>query len=256
MPLPLPAWLAWVAVLTALYMTRTYWVHPLAMRFSDTPMSLEGTTYAVVEDVRTLDPALQMPLNRQTMALEALGFVSTPAVADASGKVKGVVRMFEHPGTRDVAELFVLPNPAAEHGAMTTLVFVARLADGRSVYTASSPIGGLFPTDEKRFVGARFPGEDRAERLHALHRAHVARTGLQVALRVGDPAAYQQRDEVRSHRSYVDRGYMRSQGKTLGFTWKGAVVASWRMQWPFRERIAARDEKLRQELLEAAGLAA
>lgn len=248
-----PTLLLVVVTLVALQKSLGYWLVPIILRRRAQALPLVPSPLEPVADPGELEPAMRAALDRWGGELAGLSFSPSPALRQRV-PMEGVVQLHEHPVHGAVATIIVAQpeRPGAE--PVATLGFTTQLADGTRVTTGNSPLGSAFP-ELPRHVGGTFPGEQDAGRLYALHRAHVGRTGRAVPLRVGDPVAYQRRIEQRAREWWQECGYLYAEGGALRWTWKGAFLGSWRMQAPWKGRILARNESLRQQLLADAGLA-
>lgn len=230
--------------------TATYWLGPIRAKARRASTGTP-TPLAPLPEGAAIPAVLAPALDRHRTALEALGFRATPPMRDTSGRMAGLVQMFEHEAHGDVATVIAIPRAA---GAVhLVLGFTSQLADGTRVLTGNSPLASVFP-DRPQTMNARFPNEPDAARLQALHRAHVQRAGRQAPLRLGDPVLWQRREEERGFAWWQETGFVRRRDDGLYYTWKGACLACWKLQKPWKGRILARNERLRQELLGAAGL--
>ena len=243
-----------IAVAVLLWLTAQYWLAPIVTRLGHRikPMG------PILEPVRAgseteIDPLVRAVLDSYGSALEALGFAPTPLLVNKGQLNRGFVQLFEHPRHGDVASVLVVPDPT--HPEPHTLVGFTSLVGGLRLRTANSPLPSVFPSPPYGRM-ARFPDERGPARLYALHRVRVRRCGQQSSpIRVGDPVAFQRREEEDGPRNWLARGYVFRDGAELRPTWKGALCMPYRLLFPWKQLNEWRDESLRRRLLPDAGLA-
>lgn len=248
--MPVPSWTLPAAAVLGAACSATYWLTPFQVYRRPATMRSGPTRLRHADPVAECSPAERQWLERYAAELEALGFTASPVLRDARSTAGGAMRIFQHAERGEVALQLVAPSPVDTHDAYSSLIFASRLASGPWVYTACARLDSLFSIDERtQGFSVRFPAEEKAHRLYALHRAHAGLRGRTVPVRVDDPIAWQERRELEDQRRWLERGYMREDGEFIRFTLKGAYIAMWRMQWPWKDRLMARDEALRQRLL-------
>jgi hypothetical protein len=240
-----------IAVLVLLWAGSQYWLAPIVVRMTHR-LTPHVTDLRPVAESDT-EPACRSVLEQYRGALEPLGFVRMPVLVNKGPGPQGYVQLYEHREHGDVATVLALPDPAQPQ-PQNLVVFTA-IVGGERHRTVNSPLPSTFPTPRGTRV-ARFPEERDPARLYALHRAWVKRRGQrQQPMRIGDPVAYQRRDEAEGPRHWVTTGYAFWDGAELRPTWKGAVCMPWRMLFPWKHLNEWRDEALRRRLLPEAGLA-
>jgi hypothetical protein len=130
--------------------------------------------------------------------------------------------------------------------------FEAEFSDGSTVVTTNAP-DGVFRPDPAR-DSLRWPGMEDLSVLHRLHVARVARLrrGRDLVLPPAEEAvAYLRAGELKELWRQVAAGYMwfDADGNTFRRTLKGAFLMYWKLLWPWKQRLASRNEqKLRREL--------
>ena len=179
--------------------------------------------------------------------LAALGFARFGILKQQQGIV---LLGIDEAGT--VAAGLALPKA---DGTIHSLVgFTTQLAGGAKIRTSNSPLPSIVPppSGEDRL---RVHTERDTARLHALHRARVAEAAAAgkrvVALDIGDPVAYQRREEQSSIAQSVASGYWTRRGEQLVLTWKGAFLSAWRMLPPWRQLAERRDTQVASRLARA-----
>jgi hypothetical protein len=231
------------AVVVLLMVLAPYWLGPIMIKFKQSrPASPEGMQ--PVTDTTTLSPALAAFVAGSRGVLEALGFGSFAVLRQGAGVV---VLAEVTPGT--VATALAIQKPDGRLHAL--LGFTTRMAGGAKIRTSNSPLPAITPTPagESRL---RLPTEQNAGRLYAIHVHRVAEAtaaGKSIdRLTIGDPVAYQHREELSSIAQFVDSGYWRRTGERLTLTWKGAFLSAWRLLPPWRGISRRRDERLAHAL--------
>jgi hypothetical protein len=156
-----------------------------------------------------------------------------------------------------VATLLAMPR---KDGGVTSLVgFTTQLASGAQVKTGNSPNESPWPARSGDDV-ARFPAEQDAVRLLALHRARVAKRTAKgariVPIAIKDPVGHQFNEESASLERAVTSGYYYRDGSQLRMTWKGACLNAWRRSHPFKEMRQSRAQRAHRSLLREIGVRA
>lgn len=232
-----------LAVVVALMLLAPYWLGPIRIKFKQSrPASPEGMQ--LVSDVASLPPPLAAFATASRRGLEALGFANFAVLRGRAGiAVLGDIE----PGT--VATALAIQK---SDGHLHSLVgYTTQLRGGRKLRTSNAPFAAITPAPagEDRL---RLPRERDATRLFAVHERRLREAtgaGAQLdRLTVGDPVAYQHREELASLAQFVASGYWRRQGDRLTLTWKGAFLSAWRLLPPWREIGRGRDERRAQAL--------
>jgi hypothetical protein len=215
-----------------------YWLGPIRIKFKQSrPATPQGMQ--PVADPASLPPLLTGFVNGGQRALGALGFGNFAILKQG----EGVVLLAEsEPGT--VATALAIQK---SNGQLHALVgFTTKLRGGTRLRTSNSPLAAITPApaDESRL---RLPAERDVGRLYALHKRRVAEAtagGAAVErLAIGDPVAYQHREELSSIAQFVNSGYWQRNGDRLVLTWKGAFLSAWRLLPPWRDISRRRDER-------------
>ena len=225
-----------VVVLLAL---APYWLGPIRIKFKQSrPASPKGME--PVADAASLPPALASFVAASRRALEALGFANFALLRQGAG----VVLLADiAPGT--VATALAIRKA---DGQLHSLVgFTTELRGGRKIRTSNSPLPSITPAPAGESK-LRLPNERDTSRLYAVHAHRVKEAtaaGARIGeLRVGDPVAYQHREELSSLAQFVASGYWQRKGDQLTPTWKGAFLSAWRLLPPWRGISRRRDERI------------
>ena len=240
-----------ILVIALLWVGSQYWLAPIVFRMGHRLTPAVSDLRQVAES--DVHPRFGGVLEQYRASLEPLGFVATPLLVNEGQGSPGYVQLYEHPRHGDVATVIAVPDP--QQPLPHNLVVFTTMVGGVRLRTVNSPLPSTFPASRGTRV-ARFPDERDPARLYALHRARVKRAGQEPQpIRIGDPVAYQRRDEAESPKHWVASGYAAWDGPELRPTWKGAVCMPYRLLFPWKHFNEWRDEALRRRLLPEAGLA-
>jgi hypothetical protein len=226
------------AVVVLLMLLAPYWLGPITIKFKQSrrasPEGMEPVT-----DLGALSPQLAAFVAGSRRVLETLGFANFAILQQGAG----VVLLAEiEPGT--VAAALAIQKSDGRLHAL--LGFTTRLRGGGKLRTSNSPLPAITPAPagESRI---RLPAEQNAARLYAIHARRVAdatAAGARIdPATIGDPVAYQRREELSSLAQFVASGYWRRTGDRLTLTWKGAFLSAWRLLQPWRAISQRRDER-------------
>jgi hypothetical protein len=252
-----PKWAFWTITIL-LVVTIQYWLGPILVHAK--VRQKRATRFSPAGTTPPMPPPLADFFTTSATALQQAGFTSTPPFYGVCGDEQtgsaAYFQLFQHPDHGDVATIMAMARPLPVEGPPVSLVgFTAEFADGGSQRTGNSAVGIPFPPRTADHT-ARFPTERDPARLYALHRALVRRRGgTQRRVPLTDPLAYQRRQEQLTHQRMISSGYYRVEGDELRPTWKGACLGAWKMLAPWKDRLAARDERLRQRLASDLGFA-
>jgi hypothetical protein len=190
------------------------------------------------DDVQRLSDAMRERLATNEHALATLGF-SPPfrGANHAIANIRACFSLVEHP--KDGALAFVLVTQGAHVGTSAVVTFRTDFADGWHVYTSN---GGMIPRTPNRpqIDGVRFAGMQDVRELYELHRFRVAERARGVPTvsltRGNEPLAFQAQESREVHDFWVRAGYYDLvDGPALRFTVKGAILASWRGLFPWKQ---------------------
>lgn len=226
---------------------------PVALR-NMRPSNAIATRMIPVAAGETIAPSIARFLEESSHALAALGFNRLGVMRGST--IAGYISLSsDAAGT--VATCLAMPT---KDGRLNSLVgFTTQLASGAQVRTGNSALESPWPGRTGDDI-ARFPAERDIARLHALHRARVAKrtaSGTRIAaISVGDPVGYQFNEESRSLERAVASGYYVRDGAHMRMTWKGACLNAWRRSHPFREWRDATVERAHRSLLREIGVSA
>ena len=236
----IPRWVHWLVQLT-----RHVW-SPFAL-YRKAPMFVgEHLVPLGADDVQRLPDTMRERLATNDHALTTLGF--SPPLRGANNAITNIRSCFslvEHP--RDGALAFVLVTQGAHVGVSAVVTFRNDFADGCQMYTSNS--GSVPRTPTRPMVdGVRFPATVDVRELYEIHRFRVserARGSAVVPLTRGsDPLAYQSNESQEVHEFWVSAGYYDLvEGPALRFTVKGAILASWRGLFPWKQITVARNAR-------------
>ena len=227
-----------LVAVVVLVLLAPYWLGPIRIKFKQSrPASPQGMQ--PVPNAASLAPLLAGFVAGSWRALEALGFGNFAILQQGAG----VVLLGEiEPGT--IATALAIQKA---DGQLHSLVgFTTRISGGRTLRTSNSPLAAITPAPagESRL---RLPRERDTERLYAVHLRRMGEAtaaGAKVErLTIGDPVAYQHREELSSLAQFVSCGYWQRSGDRLTLTWRGAFLSAWRLLPPWREISRNRDER-------------
>ncbi|HEX8851063.1 MAG TPA: hypothetical protein VF761_16155 [Gemmatimonadaceae bacterium] len=233
-------------LLVVLALLGPWWLGPLRIKEKQKrpgmPAGME-----LVPGIAAVPAALASFVAETQRTLTALGFGRFGILKQQQGIV-----LLGIDDTGTVAAGLALPKA---NGTIHSLVgFTTQLAGGTKIRTSNSPLPSIVPapSGEDRL---RVHTERDAARLHALHKARVAQAVAAgkrvVALDIGDPVAYQRREEQSSIAQAVACGYWTRRGEQLVLTWKGAFLSAWRMLPPWRQLSERRDSQVASRLVRA-----
>jgi len=210
-----------------------------------------------VEDEVNLSAELREFLTASEQALMSRGF-TTPlrATNKISADITSVVTLLEHPG--DAAIAFCLINVSKHSGVSIAATMRSDFTDGVQLYTSNSRT--ILRTPHRPEVdGAQFPDVRDAGALYDIHRARVAERATSVATvpltRGPDPLAYQDREAREVQAFWVRKGYYRwADGDKIVHVWRGAILASWRGLFPWKQITEGRNTRKTAAITQRLGL--
>jgi hypothetical protein len=210
-----------------------------------------------------LPPEVADHFREVSEALVPLGFevVEGLALPKQAPKVKAVGLLLVNRATADIASALIMYGDLPQGTRVQTayVELVTRFRDGTGVLTHNTKVLGAFPP-RPHLVTGRFPMVKETGRLYQLHRALVERHGSSAGavLRLdaefhGDAAAYVSTILVEQLEEQIGTGYMYRApgGKWYRPTWKGALLMTWGLLWPFKAiRAQRRAHEARQLMAE------
>lgn len=254
----MPRWAFWL-LLAALLLTLQYWLGPLMIHAK--VRQKRATRFSPAGSAPPMPPQLATFFAESGAALQQAGFTATPPFYAVTGDEHtggaAFFQLFRNAEHGDVATVMAMARPLPVDGSppITLVGFTTELVNGGSQRTGNALMDTPVPPRPNDHV-ARFPNEREAGRLYALHRELVRRRGVAVrSASLEDPVAYQRRQELLTHQRMVSSGWYFAAGDELRPTWKGACLGAWKMLSPWKDRIAARHERLRRELSSDLGFA-
>jgi len=204
------------------------------------------------DEVQRLSDLMRERLATNDHALSTLGF--SPPVRGANTAITNIRSCFslvEHP--RDGALAFVLVMQGTHVGVSAVVTFRNDFADGCQMYTSNSRSVPRTPT-RRMIDGIRFPAVQDARELYEIHRFRVSerarKTPVVPLTRGSDPLAYQSKESHEVHEFWVRAGYYDLiDGPALRFTVKGAILASWRGLFPWKQITVSRNARKASRVL-------
>ncbi|MDQ6828527.1 MAG: hypothetical protein M3081_06635 [Gemmatimonadota bacterium] len=244
---------AWAIVVV---LTAPWWLGPILAK--DKIRLPAGTTYdrIALSDV----PAwARTHLDDTSDLLAPLGFVSACALRDANPRWTGYIGLLERES--DSTGALALSAEFAVGDQRRRLhqveVFTNLVGVGNITVTDFGLLPKMFPSAPTRIV-ERFPGVDAprlVRALDALVRPHAAarRVPMHLATKGG---AYLSRNAVEQYEEHAAAGYVRrtADGSLYLGTWKGAIVAGWRLVPPTKQILMARARRRANQLLTRLGV--
>ena len=244
-----PRWIHWLVQLT-----RHFWSPFVLLRKAPMPIG-DHLVALSADDVQRLPDAMRDRLATNEHALISLGF-SPPfrGSNNAIANIRSTFSLFEHPRDRTLA--FVLVTQGPHVGTVAAVSFRSDFADGRQMYTGNSGTVPRTPT-RPQVDGLRLAGTYDVKALYDVHRFRVAERAREVAVapltRGHDPLAFQAAESREVHDFWVHSGYYeRVDGPTpsLRFTPRGAILASWRGLFPWKQFTVWRQSRKAQAVLD------
>lgn len=188
--------------------------------------------------------------------LEGLGFEWRGSYSHlgAVTNTNAYVTLFEDPEARRTAQLFtVFGASALTRQVVTVLAFRSEFTDGTWLATGNSGVPSLFPRSDRCREGtSSFPWIHDVYRLYQVHEAsvaHYASDGIPAPQDTSDPIEFLRESVRREYEHFVEVGYVKldeARG-VYRYTWKGAILAAWKLIWPIkpirlwlRRRVAVR----------------
>lgn len=244
----LPADLRWYLKLSA------YVRDPITLR-RKAPLNT-AVRYAALgsEEEARMAPALLEYMHGCERALAALGFAPpVRGINSIQPNLRSCFSLLEHPESGTIGFVLVAENAKFEGRYAATATFRTDFADGAQLVTSNSQRVSRTPARPK-VEAMRFPEIHDAAALYELHRFRVsarARRVTPVRLTRGpDPISYEERQAATVFDHWVKRGYYERVGPdALRFTRRGAVLASLRGLFPWRQLTDARHRRRAQALL-------
>jgi hypothetical protein len=212
-----------LAVGALLLLLRNYWLTPIALRGSSTPV----TGRAVYEPNADVVSSAAAHLGAVGRSLAALGFVATPPLRGGNATVTIYVQHHGHPKSGDVGTALVASMSATGEPVREGVYFSTHFEDGSVALTSNDTSMQGIP-DRPQDTVIRLPEEDVAN-LHAVHQSLVRRhPGRGRRRPLGDPLAFQMEAEARSEAQMTASGWFTNDGRRIRRTWKGACFGVWR----------------------------
>ena len=227
-----------------------YVVLPLRNRGNACPASVElpeSEVQRLPTEQREALEAARAPLERCRFSLAAFG-----RAVDENIATVGSTWLNERDGTSALVMATRVQIPDFPAVVSVVVSFCTEFSDNSALVTVNdSP--HCFPPDPHCDT-LRWPGMYDIELLYRLHAARVARDrgGLNTKLPSADEVIrYTAAADTKTLWRYVEAGYLWFDAGDGVFrrALKGALLMSWRMLWPWNQRLAASsDRKLRREL--------
>jgi hypothetical protein len=178
--------------------------------------------------------------------LLASGFApASYAMVRNDAKTSLLTALFAHRKDPTTAGVLVIAGPL--HPGSPTTRFETRFADGVKLLTTNSSTIVVTPTPP-HFEGVRFRHVREVTELYSIHKMRVAERERSTTVErippdvdvIGDAEA-----EARKTQDYwVARGYYRYvDGDHMRFTWRGAILASWRRLFPWSLVTSLRNDR-------------
>jgi hypothetical protein len=251
-----------IVVVLVLLVTLVYWFGPILIRFT-MRQAAEPELHAFDPSDPLLPLQVAVHFRRVRAALEPAGFevVEGLALPDQTPRVKAVLLLLVHRLNKDVAVATAIYGKMRDETTLQTayVEFVSRYRDGTVVQTNNTDQLSAF-APRPHITSIRLPMIRKPDRLYQLHQAaakgHHQSSGKVLRLEEefrGDAVAYLTRTLVEELEGQIETGYMYLSAAENVFrpTWKGAVLMTWGLLWPYSAiRRARRDAKARRLLKE------
>ena len=237
----LPSDVRWYLKLTA------YVRNPITLR-RKAPVTL-GQYHALgAEDETRMAPALREYLEQCEQSLVALGFAQPVRGSGVPGaNIRSCFTLLENPRDGAIGFVLVAESTWTDGRYAATATFRSDFADGVQMLTTNSQQVGRTPP-RPEVHATRFPEMHDVAALYQVHRFRVAERERRVTTvpltRGRDPLAYETDQAAKTQAFWVKRGYYERVGPdSLRFTRRGAVLASLRGLFPWRQITLARQER-------------
>lgn len=243
----LPSDVRWYLKLTA------YVRNPITLR-RKAPVTLGQYHALAPEEEARMAPALREYLEQCEQSLVALGFARPVRGTGAPGaNIRSCFTLLENPGDEAIGFVLVAESTWTDGRYAATATFRSDFADGVQLLTTNSQQVGRTPP-RPEVSAARFPEMHDAASLYHVHRFRVAERARHVRTvpltRGTDPFAYEARQAATTQDFWVKRGYYERVGPdALRFTRRGAVLASLRGLFPWRQITLARQEREARDVM-------
>lgn len=225
-------WVACFACLACLF-GRKWIIHPWHLHSNSwTGVELD---YRPLEPNDPETPAEVTAWNEAAVAdLTALGFVVKGhfrLIQEIWVPIDGYLTLFENPGTSDSARLIISMTPG--RAATPIFVFYTHYQDRKYLATSDNPGPRIYPFVAARRRSMAFPQVGSARCLYEIHQARADAEGRSNNL-IQNPPAFLKESSEREHAGWVAKGYcfVDASGTRLRPTWKGAIIAGWKLTKP------------------------
>ena len=174
--------------------------------------------------------------------LDRLGF--TPKryyqTKQATTNADGSVLLFQNEKTWETARVLTAVGSDSRI-ASSFVVFVSEFSDGTEIVTSNRASALIYPRRKPPYHGRAFPQVRESGRLLAVHRARVANlaAGRIPVDPVGDdPDGYIRRVDFEvpyAHHVACGYNYVDEMARVQRLTWKGAILATWKLLPPIKQ---------------------
>jgi hypothetical protein len=175
-------------------------------------------------------------------SMEALGFLVRGHFRPSSDvpNSKVFVTLFENRKSGQTAQLFtVIAQRGIIQRGETVLTLTTRFSDRTKLYTSNYRALVNHPQIRIRHGSMSFPDIDDPRRLYAIHQATLLFLGAsaeRINDVIDDPADYLRTEFHEDVAKLAESGYyyLDTQRDLYRRTWRGAILVTWRMLWPFK----------------------
>lgn len=176
--------------------------------------------------------------------LDQLGFATERyyQLKHASPNADGWVLLFRNAKTGETARVITAVSTSDIIRIGTSfVVFIAEFSDGTQVVTSNRRSALIYPRRNPPYYGRAFPQISDVRQLYVVHRARVENlaAGLIAVDPVGDdPYGYIRRVDFETtfaHAAACGYTYNDEMEGVLRMTWKGAILATWKLLPPIKQ---------------------
>ena len=254
-------WWAITIVVVVLFLTMQYWLGPILIRFTQRVPAKPA--FVPFDESRHPIPADVAAALRETVAaLAGEGFTVAADLFRPGSANDATTRavLLDHPATGEqalVAALHLSTNVLTQK--LCYVEVLNKFADGRSMSVMNSPQLRVFAPVAAKVV-EQLPDVRDPVRVLEVSRA-LMRRDYDKARRArvnyrGDPARYLSEAMVRELTQQIQTGYLWLDESAAVFrpTWKGALLMTYKLLWPIKQRRARRLRLRAASLLRKLGL--
>lgn len=174
--------------------------------------------------------------------LDHLGFVPERyyQTKQATPNAEGAVLLYRNHETWEIARVLTAASNNATISSSFT-VFCSEFSDGTEVVTSNKANARIYPPRKPPFHGRAFPQVDEVSHLLVVHRARVenlAAGRIPVDPVGDDPDGYIRRvdfDVPYAHHVACGYAYVDEMARVQRMTWKGAILATWKLLPPIKQ---------------------